>query len=526
MLRRPQRLTLDHVWLFAAVALIALRVFLTPIPPHDFWWHMATGREIVATGAIPAVDSFSFTRAGEAFYNQSWLAQLLLYGLHGLGGVPLLIMVQAAVLTLTYGLLLWLCIRRSGAARLSAGVVLMLTMPLSFDNWNVRPQSYAFPLFAAFLLVLTAWRENWNPEAAQRVPALWRGRLWLLPLLMLLWVNIHGSFVLGGALIALTFAGEAARRFWEARREAAAWAERPIGVAEDVLSRPERPARSPLWPLFVWGAATAAAMLVNPRGVGVLGYVRDLLSTSAVTTLVTEWAAPTIREPGGLIFFLFVMVAVVILAYAPRRPNLVDMVLAGAFFWLALGAVRNIVWFGMVMTPLLAVHLAAWLRPSAPEARRAQFNGLPALNAALIAVIGLPLLLALPWFKPALGLPPALGDLLSDETPVAAVAALQADPQRPQRLFHAMSYGSYIIWAAPEQPVFIDPRIELYPYDQWLDYGTLSAGLNSDALLAKYRIDGLLLDNELQAGLLQAVRADPAWEVRFADAQSTYLIRK
>ncbi|MFP4438209.1 MAG: hypothetical protein ACLFVO_13245 [Chloroflexaceae bacterium] len=519
--------TLDHVWLFAAVALIALRPLLTPIPPHDFWWHMATGRLIVQTGAIPTVDQFSYTQAGEPFYNQGWLAQVLMYGIHSLGGVPLLLVVQAAVVALTYGLLLLLCIRRSGALRLSVGVLLMTTMPLSFDNWNVRPQTYAFPLFIAFLYILTMWRLRDSAQDATSQSLLKGHRLWLLPLLMVVWVNLHGSFVLGGALIAMTFVGEWLRRFIADRREAAAWATRPIGEAEDVLHRPPQPTRPPLMPLVVWGAVTALALLINPRGLEVLAYVRDLLSTSAVTSLVTEWAPPTIRDIGGMIFFLFVMFSVAVLTYARRRPDLVDMLFAAAFFWLALGAVRNIVWFGMVMTPLLVVLLAARNPVDADTpVTQTRFQGLPAMNWVLIGILSLLLLLGLPWVKPALDLPPELGSLLDQDTPVAATTFMRADAQRPERLFHAMSAGSYLIWAAPEQSVFIDPRIELYPMEQWHDYINLSNGENVDALLAKYQIDGLLLDNEQQEALLEHVRADPAWDVRYEDAQSTYLVRR
>src|SRR4051794_39346844 len=91
-------LTLDHVWLASAIMLIALRPLLTPIPPNDFWWHLATGRLIVSQGAIPTVDSFSYTRLGEPFFNQGWLAQLLMYGLYQLGGIPLIYIVQALVI--------------------------------------------------------------------------------------------------------------------------------------------------------------------------------------------------------------------------------------------------------------------------------------------------------------------------------------------------------------------------------------------------------------------------------------------
>ncbi len=177
--------TLDHVWLAVALALLALRPLLTPIPPNDFWWHLATGRAIVAQGQIPVVDSFSYTRFGQPFFNQGWLAQLFMYGLHQLGGVPLIIITQALVIALAYWLLLRLCIRRSGSVRLSVALLLLATVPLSFSNWIVRPQSYALPIFAGFLTILTEYRLGMSR------------RLWLLPPLMALWVNLHGTFVLG-----------------------------------------------------------------------------------------------------------------------------------------------------------------------------------------------------------------------------------------------------------------------------------------------------------------------------------------
>jgi hypothetical protein len=499
--------TLDHAWVFIAIALIALRPLLTPIPPHDFWWHMATGRLIVTTGMIPQVDLFSYTQAGEPFYNQSWLAQVLLYGLYNLGGIPLILLAQAFVVALAYGLLLWLCIQRSGALRLSVGLLLLLTLPLSFDNWNVRPQTYALPLFVGFLIILTRWRQG----AAQP-------RLWLLPLLMVIWVNLHGSFVLGGALIALTFGGVAVQRFVQQRRS-------PPDNSPDAADAAAAAARYPLRDLFIWGGITALALLVNPRGFEVIEYVRGLLGTPAIARLVTEWAPPTIRSTSGLIFFLFVMFGIAVLSYARRPPDLVDMLLAAAFFWLALGAVRSIIWFGLVFTPLLITQAAHW-RDTARQNTRPRFQGVPLINGMLMGIVGLLVLLALPWIKPALDLPPAVGALITVDTPVAAVAELRADPQPPQRLFHSLGTGSYLIWAAPEHPVFIDTRIELYPFEQWQDYINLNAGTNAAELLDQYQIDGLLLLNEEQAPLLAVVRDDPNWQLRYSDEESSYFVRR
>src|SRR5262245_62491773 len=89
--------TLDHVWIASALMPMALRPLLTPVPPHDFWWHIATGRIIVTPGAIPAVDSFFFTRGGAPFFNQGWLAIVSMYGMYLVVGVPLMILFQTLV---------------------------------------------------------------------------------------------------------------------------------------------------------------------------------------------------------------------------------------------------------------------------------------------------------------------------------------------------------------------------------------------------------------------------------------------
>jgi hypothetical protein len=197
------------------------------------------------------------------------------------------------------------------------------------------------------------------------------------------------------------------------------------------------------------------------------------------------------------------------------------MLLFGAFLWLALGATRNIVWFGFVATPLVAAQ-AATLLP-APAARR--HPGSPALNAVLIGLLSLLLLIGLPWVKPGL-LPPTFGALLSKDTPVDAVEFMRGDSPRARHLFHSEGFGSYLMWAAPEQPVFIDTRIELYPYQQWVDYINLGQANNVAELLGKYDIDGLLLNKERQAGLVKAARADSAWQTRYEDEQVIYLLKR
>ena len=82
--------------------------------------------------------------------------------------------------------------------------------------------------------------------------------------------------------------------------------------------------------------------------------------------------------------------------------------------------------------------------------------------------------ITLPWFKSVLPLPTEKAGLISAETPVQATQVL-LEKNVPGRVFNAMSFGSYLIWAAyPQYQVFVDPRIELFSENIWIDYLNIS----------------------------------------------------
>jgi hypothetical protein len=84
-----------------------------------------------------------------------------------------------------------------------------------------------------------------------------------------------------------------------------------------------------------------------------------------------------------------------------------------------------------------------------------------------------------------------------------------------------MGYGSYLIWALyPQQQVFIDPRVELYPLEMWQDYLSLSRGYDVEALLTQYGITCVMLDLEDQPRLSEAMERLPDWQRTFGNEQS------
>lgn len=499
--QKTRSLDLDTTYVLLALAPIVLRVLIMPIAPNDFWWHMAHGRLIWQTGAIPITDHFSYTQNGAPFYNQSWLAQLWFYGLHRLAGVPLVLVGQAFCVALAYGLLLWLSIRRTGQKRLCVGLLLAGVMPMSMDNWQVRPQTFALPFFVGYLCILSSYRLRLG------------NYLWALPLLMALWVNLHGSFEQGLALIVFTLIGEGIRQ-----------------------RRGETDALSPSqWRiLLIWGLLSVATTLLNPRGLNIYFYVHDVLRHPS-TQFSAEWAAPSLTRFNDAYFFLYAIALGIVLWKAKPRPPLTDWLLALPFLLVALVSGRSILWFGLVSLPLFALAVSSLIKPKVIEPsvavssdKQLDERSATLMNGVLVGVVWLMVLMTLPWIKPALGLPPQLGSVVDPQTPVKMTAALRALPpdERPERLFHSEAAGSYLIWAAPEQTVFLDPRFELYPPQQWRDFNDFKRGLRVDELLQKYKFDGLLLDKKDHKNLIAKVKTTRRWKIAYERLGAVLLVKK
>ena len=143
-----------------------------------------------------------------------------------------------------------------------------------------------------------------------------------------------------------------------------------------------------------------------------------------------------------------------------------------------------------------------------------------------VALILLMSVITLPWFKSALPLPSDKAGLISSETPVEATAFL-LEQNPPGRIFNAMSFGSYLIWAAyPEYQVFADSRIELFSEKVWLDYFTISnAEPGWEEKLTSYGVNSLMLSVSDQEPLIEAVEATDDWQLLYRDQVAAIYVR-
>ena len=298
----------------------------------DSWLTLMAGREIVQHG-LPHHEVITTLPAGRDWVDQQWLAQLVFYGLHRLGGLGLAVVFHALMIGTALTITIVGARVRGASTRMTllASSICLIVAPWS---WQLRAQSIALPLFA-LTLALTSTDQ-----------ALEAGRTTLVFPALVLWANIHGSVVIGAALVST--AGV-------------------LALARYLRARGRRGAPRP-WRQLVFLAAPWACVLASPYGADLAGYYRLILFDSPVSRHITEWQAP---RPHGyfLVFFAVAATTVAVVVWQRRRLSAYDIVALALTLAVALRSVRAVVWFSLAMALLLPLALDGLLRSGAESPR-------------------------------------------------------------------------------------------------------------------------------------------------------------
>jgi hypothetical protein len=493
------QLSIEHLWGITALMGIFIFVNTHPIRPHDFWWHITIGQEILTTGKIPATDIYSYTAYGNSYpsYQMYWLMEVFLFTIYKLGGPALVVFIHSLIISSAYIVIFLIGKKTSKSWRIGTFGVLFAAA-LGLNDWNLRPQGITFLLASLFLLAIYEYRDSHR----------W-GWLLVFPLGMLVWVNSHGTFIIGLILIAIWLGQE----IWD--------------VAKLRITQNERGASKLLLAPAITFGITLLICLANPQGLEIINYVTNLTGSSVIQNLVTEWAAPTFKSLMGSIFFIGLMGSAVILALSPKRPNFIQIVSFVVFGLLGLKTSRGSVWFGLVMAPILAEHIS-YILTVLPKRNQKPSNSKGSRFVNLIFIIGLFLMavFTLPWFKSLLPFPQAKAGLISSETPIHATQVL-LEKKPPGNIFNSMSFGSYLIWAAyPQYQVFTDSRIELFSEKVWMDYLNISnASGGWEERLKEYGVNTLMLSPSEQPALVKAALDSGEWDLFYKD-DTAYLFRR
>lgn len=471
-------MSLPRLWAFLAVALPALGALIASLPSVDLAYHLRAGGEILDTGTIPSVDNWTFTAAGASWTDQQWGAQVILAAVYRIGGWTGLVLVRAVLVAVVFGCILEIGRRRGLGLRLSAWLALAAFI-VSAAALGLRPQLFGMALFAVVLLLVMDRRAN--PRG-----------LWAIPVIVLVWANVHGSFFLAPLALGL------------------AW-------LEDVYDRVERPHL----PLLVAVVGVAAAC-VTPFGPAVWAYAVGLSINPEVTRRITEWQPTSVRDVPGSLFFASAFAVVVLIARRGRPTPWPTLAWLSVFFLIGVYAARGIAWWPLGAAAAMAGILTsdagegrAPVQPAGPRLGR----WLNAVVAGAVVLAGVALLPAWRPVDPGLGAPQGV----VADAPSGITAALR-DLARPgDRLLNPQPWGSWFEFAVPETLVAIDSRIELFPVLVWDAYDRVTTGSEGwETQLATWKVTMAVVTAADQASLgrLNSI----GWKAVYVDPEGSILV--
>jgi hypothetical protein len=439
----------------AAAVCATLPFIVRRVGDPDYFWHVLTGQWIVQHGALPRAELYTYTVPGAPYTDQEYGTQLLFYALRSVGGLAL-VSVFFALLAWAGFWLLWARIRERSHAPLISAASLLLGAGAGFPLWGPRPQMFDF-LFVSLELL---WLERFFAGKSRAI-------FWL-PVVVVLWANLHGGFVFALFIIGLALAAGFVRWIW--------------------LHRPQEQSRQ-LRQLTMIAVASAIASLLTPWGWSLHAYVAKTWFSSQLSDFVREWQSPDFHSANMLPFGA--MLVLVLVGAAWRRPPLRDLFLVVGTAVLALRAWLFIPIFVAVATPVLA-----WMWSDVAIAVSQRMHRRPAPispRSARLGGLGLICLAAL--FGGIIGAHTLTGQTVATRQnyPVGAAAWLDAHPGVGTRMFNEYAFGGYLAYRFyPEmnRRVFIYGETELMGDPLLADYVDVNqVHSNWSAVLEKFGVD-------------------------------------
>lgn len=480
--------------LFACILFVAIFVMAVRVPvDSDTWWHLTSGQLMVEQGRILLTDPFSHTRAGQPWIDHGWLAQIGISLLYRLGGFPALSLGLALVVTLAFALVYRQC---QGSVYLRAFSTLLAAITSS-SIWAVRPQMVSFLLAAVVCFLLDRYKRRRE-----------RKYLYLLPVVVLLWVNVHGGFATAFILLLCYLAG---------------------GILSWLLDEPGEDRPSPEYLLSIVAVAVVCLLVVplNPNGAQMLTYSFRTVNIGVLRDYIQEWASPDFHQLFVQPFIWLLLATLVAVGRSGRRADWTDLTLLCGFAYMALLASRNVALFALVSGPILARYAQASLE-GLPERVRLQKWLWPLIRPSSGPSPANPLLSAVNWLLlflivvagaikcAVVLLPSTMQREEANLYPARAVEFVRQE-QPPGPMFNSYNWGGYLIWKLwPEYPVYVDGRTDLYDDAFLREYiRVYTAGEGWQSLLDRYGIN--LVFVETDCSLARFLRLEAGWAEVYHD---------
>ncbi len=475
----------------AAAAVIAMLGVSYRIYDPDLWQHLAVGRSLWRSHAIPHTDVWTWPTYGAPYVLPSWLFRALVWPFYAAGGAWGLAVWRWGTTLAAFGIALATA-RRMGARGLTAVIAVTWCALLYRQRSMGRPETLASVLLATQMWILESRRRGGRDRSIALVPLTW------------LWANAHVSWYLPLLLTGFHVLAES------------------LGAARGV------PGARPPWRLAGILAASAVACLVNPFGWAALAQPFEYLlfwRHQPLFRMILElgpivWPAHALD---GLAIWMVLAAALAVARVVRGRGDLADLLTYALCFGSALTSQRFLGFLAVAAAPIFARDLSEWTdRWSVPRALRPGWVRAGVAVAAL-TLGAVPQLTVEPW-RPGPG-------IAWSAFPVRACDWIERHGVRGRMFgaFHQAGYQLWRFWPQRDRLPFMDIHQTGTRADQDLYAACWADDRSWKTLDAKYRFDWVLLPRAALAGqdLIDRLDADTTtWALVFADDAAALDLRR
>jgi hypothetical protein len=480
-------------------------------------WHIRNGELMLQTHSVTRVDPFSATMSGQPWYAWEWLYDVLIAAIHHVLGLNGVVFFSAAIMAAAFVLVFRFAMRRGGSLPVSL-FLLVLSLGASAVHFLARPHvlSWLFTVIWFEVLDSAAYAAEFGVEPNKV------RRIFLLPILMLLWLNVHGGFLFGFALLGVYIVASSVQYFTcrEQREEIRRWL-KSLG-----------------WVSLL----SFLASFVNPYGYKLHLHIYQYLSDRFLMNHVTEFQSPNFHGLAQQCFAGLLLVTIAALASVRRRPQLPRLLVVVLAAYSGLYAARNLPVSSMLLVLIIAPLLSATLAKASESAEiaewlRATFSRLRSFGARmeklelnfkghlwLVLAIVLGLWACMHGGK--LGSTQLINAYFDDKRfPVEAAEVIaQRDIREP--IFCPDLWGGYLIYRLyPQTKVLVDDRHDLYGDQFFKDYlKVILVQPDWEKVLDEKHVDWVLAEKNSSLGTILGLT--PGWKLIHEDGTAVLFHRE
>ena len=487
-------------WYFlpSAAEIIFISIFLQLVfnagrllSDGDTGYHIRAGDVILQARAVPKADIFSVWIPALSWTAHEWLSEVLMAAVHHYAGLTGIVILFSLTIATTY-LFLFRTLRADTQDILLSILLTVVAAITSSIHWLARPHIFSLLLTVIWYTVLNRFQ--------------YRGKnqLFILPFLMLLWVNLHGGYIFGLIVLLVYFLGNLA-----------GW------YASDKSGAPEYIYKARSVAMIFAGCLLAS--LCNPNGYHILIFPFALASDPFLMNNVVEFLSPNFHEP--LLFKYLLLGSIALFALSRVTLNLIELGLVILTTYMALYSARYIPLYAIITAPILLRLIDRLKHKLSPNAmnwlarRSAVFSVMDRRSLGSLWPTGVILVIL------TLAHTGRLHTEFDDKRfPMRAVEFILAETI-PGTMFNNEEFGDYIIYKAwPKYRVFFDGRSDMYGASLGGEYLQIARTLPGwQDVLQKHQVDWVFFNTGSM--LSSALNTNPAWQLIYTDPVASIFVR-